>query len=208
LWAYGVGLGKLPFLALNEADIRALGIIPAPGCPNRRIAEAADDYDIPYTVEASLGLSQQLGRDFALEIAFQLYHGVHLPIALEGNYTESGQNVPVPGMPGSDLFGPQLMRIDPSIAQKIVHSSEGTSIYYGMIASLLKRFGEGFQFRASYTYSKGLDDVLDFTGASTPYLVTRRYVDRGLSAYDVRHSFVVSGNFESPFTAAPAHHSK
>jgi hypothetical protein len=35
--------------------------------------------------------------------------------------------------------------------------------------------------------------------------VTRRYVDRGLSAYDVRHSFVVSGSFESPFTAARAH---
>jgi hypothetical protein len=205
LWAYGVRLGKLPFLALTDADVRAFGITPGPGQPNRRVAEAAKDYNNPYTVQASLGLSQQLGRDLALEIALQMYHGVHLPIALEGNYRESGQFVTVPGIPGSDLFGPRLERIDPSIAQKILHSSEGNSIYYGMTTSLLKRFGEGFQFRASYTYSKGLDDVLDFTGASTPYLVTRRYVDRGLSAYDVRHSFVVSGNFESPFTAAPAH---
>ena len=36
-----------------------------------------------------------------------MYHGVHLPIALEGNYRESGQLVTVPGMPGSDLFGPR-----------------------------------------------------------------------------------------------------
>jgi hypothetical protein len=70
-----------------------------------------------------------------------------------------------------------------------------------MTSSLFKRFGEGFQFRASYTYSKALDDVLDFTGASTPYLPTRRHVDRGLSAYDLRHSFVLSGSFESPFKA-------
>jgi hypothetical protein len=28
LWAYGVGLGKLPFARLTEADIRAFGIIP------------------------------------------------------------------------------------------------------------------------------------------------------------------------------------
>jgi hypothetical protein len=204
LWAYGISVGKLPFVALNEQDVRAVGIIPTPGQPNRRFAEAAADYDNPYTVQASLGLSQQLTRDMVLELAFQMYHGVHLPIALEGNYRESGQLVTVPGMPGSDLFGPRLERIDPSVSQKIVHSSEGNSIYYGMNAALIKRFREGFQFRASYTFGKGLDDVLDFSGASTPYLVTRRYLDRARSAYDVRHNFVVSGTFETPFKTGSA----
>jgi hypothetical protein len=201
LWAYGVNLGRLPFMALNDQEIRAFGIIPAPNQPNRRVAEAAADYDNPSSVQASLGLSQQLGRDLMLGIAFLMYHGVHLPIAIEGNYRESGQFVPVPGLPGSDLFGPRLERINPALAQKIVHSSEGNSIYYGLSSSLLKKFGEGFQFRASYTYSKALDDVLDFTGASTPYLPTRRYVDRGISAYDLRHSFVLSGSYETPFKA-------
>ena len=204
LWAYGASLGKLPFIALNDQDVRAFGIVPAPGQPNRRIAEAAADYNNPYTVQASLGLSQQIGRDMVLEMAVQMYHGVHLPIAIEGNYKENGRFVPVPGMPGSDLFGPQLVRIDPNIAQKIVHSSEGNSIYYGMTSSLIKRFGEDFQFRASYSYSKAIDDVLDFTGASTPYLPTRRYVDRGLSAYDLRHSFVASGSYKTPFKSGPS----
>jgi hypothetical protein len=205
LWAYGVKLGKLPFVTLTDAEVRAFGITPAPGQPNRRIAEAAANYSNPYTVQASLGLSQQLRRDLAFEIAGQMYHGVHLPIAIEGNYRENGQLVSVPGLPGSDLFGPQLVRIDPSIAQKILHSSEGNSIYYGMTSSLLKRFGEGFQFRASYAYSKALDDVVDFSGASTPYLPTRRYLDRGLSAYDLRHSFAASGSVESPFKTGAAH---
>jgi len=203
LWAYGVNIGRLPFLALRDQDVRAFGIIPAPGQPNRRISQAADDYDNPYTVQGSLGLSQQLGREMAFEIALQMYHGVHLPVAIEGNYKENGQLVSVPGMPGSDLFGPQLVRIDPLIGQKIVHSSEGSSIYYGMTSSLVKRFGEECQFRASYTYSKGLDDVLDFSGASTPYLPTRRYVDKGRSGYDLRHSLVFSGSFESPFSSGP-----
>jgi len=199
LWAYGVSLGKLPFMALNEADVRAFGIIPAPAQPNRRIAEAAAAYNNPYTVQASLGLSQRLAHNFVLEIAVQMFHGVHLPVAIEGNYRESGQFVAVPGLPGSDLFGPQLVRIDPSISQKIVHSSEGNSIYYGMTSSLLKQFSERFQFRASYTYSKAIDDVLDFSGASTPYLPTRRFVDRGRSGYDLTHSFVLSGTYETPF---------
>jgi hypothetical protein len=73
-----------------------------------------------------------------------------------------------------------------------------------LTSSLIKRFGDAFQFRVSYAYSKALDDVVDFTGASTPYLPTRRYIDRGLSAYDLRHSFVASGSFQSPFRAGTA----
>jgi hypothetical protein len=203
LWAYGVSLGKLPFMRLSEADVRAFGLTLGPNQPNRRTVDAADDYNNPYTVQASLGLSQQLGRDLAFELGFQMYHGVHLPVALETNYRESGQFVNVPGLPGSDLFGPRLERIDPSIAQKLLHSSVGNSIYYGVTSSLLKRFDKGFQFRVSYTYSKAIDDVLDFGGPSTPYLPTRRFLERGLSAYDVRHSFVASGSFESPFRAGP-----
>ena len=68
-----------------------------------------------------------------------------------------------------------------------------------MNASLLKRFGKGIQFRVSYAYSKALDDVTDFNGGLTPYLPTRRYLDRGRSSFDIRHSFVASGSYESPF---------
>lgn len=203
LWAYGVNLGKLPFTSLTDADVRAFGIIPAPRQPGRRIAEAASDYDNPYTVQASIGISQQLGRTLAVEIAGLMYHGVHLPIALEGNYRETGQFVTVPGLPPNDLFGPRLERIDPLIGQKIIHSSEGNSIYYGLTAALSKRFNKGSQFRVSYTYGKALDDVLDFTGASTPYLPTRRYVDRGISAYDLRHTFTASGSIDTPFKSGP-----
>jgi hypothetical protein len=205
LWAYGIGLGKLPFVQLTEQDIRAFGIIPTPGQPNRRLTRAAEDYDNPYTVQASLGMSQHLGRDFALDVSFLMYHGVHLPIALEGNYRENGQFVTVPGMPGSDLFGPRLERIDPSIAQMVVHSSEGNSIYYGMNLGLLKKFSRHLQFRASYTYSKAIDDTTDFNGGLTPYLPTRRYIERGLSSFDQRHIFVASGSFESPFKEGSGH---
>jgi hypothetical protein len=199
LWAHGVSLGKLPFSQLTEQDIRTFGIIPLPGQPNRRLTRAADDYNNPYTVQASLGFSQQLGRDIALDVSFLMYHGVHLPVAIEGNYRESGALVTVPGMPGSDLFGPGLERIDPAIAQIVVHSAEGNSIYYGMTASVVKKFARNFHFRTSYTYSKAIDDTTDFNGGLTPYLPTRRFLERGLSSFDLRHNFVASGSFASPF---------
>ncbi len=197
LWAYGLSIGKLPFTALTDADVRAFGVIPAPGQLNRRIAEAAADYNSPYTVQASIGLSQDLGHGLVADLSVQMFHGVHLPIAIEGNYKENGQLVTVPGSPGSDLFGPQLVRIDPTISQKIVHSSEGNSIYYGFTSSLVKRFSDSVQFRVSYAYSKAIDDVVDFSGGTTPYLATRRYLDRGRSAYDLPHIFVLSGSYDT-----------
>jgi hypothetical protein len=78
-------------------------------------------------------------------------------------------------------------------------------MYYGMTTSLIKRFGQRYQFRTSYAYGNAHDNVLDFSGASTPYLPTRRYVDWGRSAYDLRHSFVFSGSFESPFDTRRGH---
>ena len=203
LWAYGVGLGKLPFGPANGEDLRAFGITTGPLQPNRRVAEAAADYDNPSTIQASLGLSQQLGRDLVLDVSWQMFRGVHLPGSAEGNYRESGLLVTVPGMPGSDIFGPRLTRIDPSIAQQILHSSESNSTYHGATAALLKRFGERIQFRASYTYSKALDDVTDFNGPLVPYIPTRRYLDKGFSSFDLRHNFVASGTFESPFENRP-----
>ena len=68
-----------------------------------------------------------------------------------------------------------------------------------MTAAVLKKLGRNFQFRASYTYSKAIDDTTDFNGGLTPYLPTRRFLDRGLSSFDLRHHFVASGSFESPF---------
>jgi Carboxypeptidase regulatory-like domain len=205
LWAYGVSIGRLPFVALSESDVRAFGIVAGPGQPNRRLAEAAADYNNPYTVQASLGISQDLGRGVVAEVSGQMFHGVHLPVAIEGNYKENGQLVPVPGLPGSDLFGPQLARIDPNVSQKIVHSSEGNSIYYGVVISVRKRFNDRVQFLASYAYGKAIDDVLDFSGASTSYLATRRYLDRGRSAYDLRHGFVLSGTYQTPFNDSSDH---
>lgn len=206
IWAYGVGLGKLPFAALTESDVRAFGITPAPKQPGRRVADPAADYDNPYSVQANLGMSQQLARDLALEVAYQMYHGVHLPLGIESNYRETGRSVTVPGSDLGYLFGPQLERISPEYSQRIVHTSEGNSIYHGMTASLVGRFGQAAQFRAAYTFSKTIDDVVDWSAFSSPFLTTRRYLDRSISAFDIRHTFVASGVFASPFKAGAGHH--
>ena len=195
IWQKGIALGKLPFTMLTEADVRAFGLTTGPRQNNRRIADIdPGDYVNPYSIQAGLGIQQELARDLAVELSYQFYRGIHLPRSYEGNYKESGacaQSHP------KCAYGPQYVRIDPTIAQLIVHSSSGNSVYHGMTASLTKRFSNNFQFQTNYTFSKTIDDVFDYAGPGAAPFPSRRYLDRGLSSFDIPHNFVASGVFVS-----------
>lgn len=200
IWGAGLRMGKLPFTALTEADIRALGLSTGPRLNNRRIADRDPvSYVNPYSVQAGLAIQHQLASNLGVEIAYQFYRGVHLPRSYEGNYRETGacaQNHP------QCAYGPQYVRIDPTIAQQIIHTSSGNSHYHGMTMSLTKRFSNHFQFQSNYTFSKTIDDVFDFSGAGTAPFPTRGFLDRSVSSFDIRHNFVASGVFSSPFENA------
>ncbi len=196
LWAYGVGLGRLPFTGLSQAEVNAFGIGTGPGQPGRRVLVVDPDYENAYSIQGSFGVTRQLMRNLSLDVAYQVYRGVHLPLAHETNYRESGV---------VNEFGPQFVRIDPNIAQRAFFSSIGNSIYHGMTASLSKRFSGAFQLQVNYTFSKTIDDTVDFNSTFNPFIPTRLFLERGLSVYDIRHNFVASGVFRSPFKRGAGH---
>jgi hypothetical protein len=193
LWAFGVGLNKLPFKALSEADIRAFGITIGRGAPGRVIFEADPNYKNNYSAQASLGISREIMRDLSLEVAYQMYRGVHIQVPHERNYRESGVVNPA--------FGPQFVRIDPTITQRNVYASIGNSIYHGMTASLTKRYRNNYQLQINYTFSKAIDDNTDFNSAFAAFIPTRLDLERAISVFDIRHNFVASGVFRTPFKA-------
>jgi hypothetical protein len=201
IWGYGLGLGKLPNRALSQTDVENFGIVVAPGQPKRELGSIIENYQNPYSVQASLGASRLIGRNLTVEVAYQFYRGVHLPLVSETNYRETGQNVQIPGSDLGFLFGPQLAPIDPTIGSKIIFNSWGNSVYHGVSTSVTQRFGRFSQFSANYTFSKSIDDGQDTQANSSSYLPQRRFLDRGLSAFDLRHKFVVYGVFETPFTS-------
>src|SRR5262249_41515398 len=135
-----------------------------------------------------------IARDLTVDLAYQFYRGIHLPIGVESNYREDGTSV-------GFFFGPRLVPLDPTIGSRIAYGSFGNSVYHGLTASVTKRYTRLVQFTANYTYSKSIDDFLDFGGggASSAFLPTRRFLDRGLSVFDLRHNFVANGVFDSPF---------
>jgi hypothetical protein len=79
-------------------------------------------------------------------------------------------------------------------------NSPGNSNYNALWVTLNKHFSRGFEFLASYTYSKSFDYSSISSGDAVP--LQNAYNPRGdygPSEFDVRNRFVLSGFYELPF---------
>jgi hypothetical protein len=220
--ACNIPAGTLPFGVLTETQINCLGTSTAAGAPGRVLFELNPDYKNNYTVQANFGVQRELARNLSLEVAYQMYHGLHLQQPVPLNYCEAG----TAGCPATAAnltamsqrdprLGPlyrvcgadtQCGRVnDAGITQFTDYQSRGTSIYHGMTVSLSKRFSNHYSFQANYTWSKALDDQTDFNSSFAPPFPSRLFTDRSVSAFDIRHNFVFSGVIETPFKAGPDH---
>ena len=208
IWNAGLAKG-LPFKALTEADLNALGVNTGQGNVGRVVFSADPDYKNNYSIQASLGVSRQLMPNLALDLAYQMYRGVHIQMSQEVNYVESRVLcTPISTLPACvnpTAFGPAYAPIDPTKIQDNVYKSIGNSIYHGLTVSLRKRFSDHFQFDANYTYSKAIDDQTDFNSAFSAFLPTRLNLERAVSAFDVRHNFVFNAVIQTPFEAGAGH---
>ena len=214
--------GHLSFWCLTESQINCLGTSTAAGAPGRVLFELNQDYKNNYAVQANIGIQREIVKNLSLEVAYEMYHGLHLQQPVGLNYCEAG----TAGCPATAAnltamsqrdprLGP-LYRVcgadtscgrvnDAGITQFTDYESRGISIYHGMTVSLTKRFSNHISFQANYTWSKAIDDQTDFNSSFAPPFPTRLGTERSLSAFDIRNNFVVSGVLESPFKAGPGH---
>ena len=155
----------------------------------------------------SLNVQTELYQDWLLEVGYVGTRGTHLvrqrslnqalpaspsnPIrtVIDNTVANIGARVPIVGVPPDSL---QLME------------SEGSSWYNGLEASLTKRLSHGFQFLASYTFSKALDtDGADINSTSSGNGLTlgdqnsprQRW---GRSNFDRTHRLVLSTTWAAP----------
>jgi hypothetical protein len=75
--------------------------------------------------------------------------------------------------------------------------SNGSSVYHGLTANLRKRFGQHYEFLASYTWSHTIDDSTDLQSPLEPQNNYNLAAERSNSAFDQRHRFVLSGMYQS-----------
>jgi hypothetical protein len=203
LWQRGVALGILPFGTLTQSQFQTLSACPAALCPPSGLPgfnttslgatvgySVAPNYKNPYTVQTSLSIDRELVRNLSLEVGYNMYHGVHLQMPLETAYAESG----CCDITGGPLYVPTTGQL-----QHTTYESIGSSIYHGLTTSLTKRYSSGLQFQVNYTWSKSIDNVIDFASFQNWFRPSRLNLFRAVSVFDIPHNFVANAVYTTPF---------
>ncbi|MEO7653063.1 MAG: TonB-dependent receptor, partial [Bryobacteraceae bacterium] len=222
---YGMYYGRTPSIltgtsmSQNGIQVQTYTIAPGPGFPTYptilsapptasrtiNLYAFAPDYLQPLTHQWSFNLELEPVRNYAITVGYLGVRGEHLtrtrdinlfpPLLTQGSFAD--------GTPVSFLRYPNT-RPNPNFGRISLFDSGASSIYHGGFIQLSKRFSNSFQLQTSYTFSKVIDTVPDFTSvvpgggddAKVPQYTTLPGLDRGLGNSDARHRFVLSSVWE------------
>jgi hypothetical protein len=159
----------------------------------------------------SLNLQTEVHQDYLLEVGYVGTHGTHLARQRSLNQALSASpSDPIRGVTDNTLANVSLrvpiLGVPPDSLQEV--ESEGSSWYNALEMSLVKRLSHGFQFLASYTFSKILDtDGANINATSSGNTLTlgdqnspaQRW---GRASFDRTHRFIFSTTWDLP---GPSH---
>ena len=147
------------------------------------------NYQTMYAQTWNVGFQAQLPSALVGEINYLGTKGTHLDI----------QEAPNQAPPGSVLTTEQRMAIG-NATGFIYDTPVGNSIYHALQARLTRRFRRNVSFNAQYTFAKAIDNSSTLGGAGNT--VAQNFFDlaaeRGLSSFDRRQVFTLTGVIQSP----------
>jgi hypothetical protein len=155
----------------------------------------------------SLNVQVELHQGYLLEVGYVGSSGTHLVRQRSLNQALSASTgAPIRGVTDNTLANVSLRVPVPGVPPDSLQEmeSEGSSWYNALEMSLLKRLSHGFQFLASYTFSKVLDtDGADINSTSSGNALTlgdqnspgQRW---GRASFDRTHRFVFSTTWNLP----------
>ena len=214
LWQTGVALGILPFGSLTPQQFQQFSTTPTlpgfnPNAPGATVGYSiSNSYKDPYTVQGSFSIDHQFGRSYSLEIGYDMYHGVHLQMPLETGLTQINPGNPLchasplfPINPAActDGSGGPLYTFNSTQLQHTTYESIGSSKYNAATVSLTKRFSQGLQFQANYTWSKAIDNVIDFASFQNWFRPSQLSNYYTTSVFDIPQTLVVNAVYTTPF---------
>lgn len=171
-------------LATARATAGSAGLAPATIDHNFKNA---------YVQSWNLNVQRELSPSLGVMIGYFGSKGTHLRISRNINQPINGVR-PFVRLSASSPIAPSTL-----LGNITQIESSGNSSYNALWATATKRMSRNFQFNASYTWSKSIDyNSLNSQGIVVQDSYNLRG-DRGLSDYDARHRFVVSGLYEFPW---------
>ena len=158
------------------------------------------DAQNPYTMQWHFTVEREVFTGAVASVAYVGNRGLHLAAPTEINFkrrsfTQDGTPFFPPGPP---------IRVNPNFTAINLRDFGSDSYYHGLQIRFRKRYSQGFQVQASYTYSKTIDNsppiLRDFENSPTILFDWfQRNLDRSLSGFDVRNNFVLNFGYELPF---------
>ncbi len=174
--------------------------------PDKRIGQ-------PYGQQFSFGFERQFLGDYAFRLFYVGSRGVRLVREVEQNIGFQAAAVNAnPSVYAGILPSLQPIRNaqgvitayrrDPTRGSILVGDGYAQSVYHSMQVTVEKRFRQGLQFQANYTWSSFINDSDDILGGSNnrtlPAYPFAIHLDRGRSAFDQPHRFVANYVYEFP----------
>ncbi|HKS30648.1 MAG TPA: TonB-dependent receptor [Pyrinomonadaceae bacterium] len=174
------------------------------GVPSRssNIVTLGDNFENPKVYQVDLILEREIARNTVVSISYVFSGGRNLPAYIDLNlprptairtYTVVGGE-----FDGRSFTTPFFAGARPisNVGQVLETQSIGESKYHAMVLQANRRFTNGLQFQANYTFSRAADTGQRFgTFAPSSPTVTNPFdtsLDWGLSDNDIPHRFVAS----------------
>jgi len=141
------------------------------------------NYRLGYVQTWNLNIQQELKGGMVLNVGYTGTKGTRLDILRAPNR------------------GPDGTLLIPGVQAFLWQSSDASSILHSGSVSVSKRQRRGVAFRATYTYSKSIDDASTIGGGAVVVAQNDQDLaaERGLSSFDQRHRLTSNFVYELPF---------
>lgn len=163
----------------------------------------SNDYAQPYVQQGRLGFERELWKNMSLTATYLFFKGVHLSRTRDINLPAPTLVTFTDPTNGQTFQVPRFLNPRPltNYVRVNLFESTGNSEYNALALQLQRRFSKGWQFLATYTFSKAKDDRPDQTSvvpgntADDAKIVFNQLDirgDYGTADVDIPHRFVFS----------------
>jgi hypothetical protein len=177
-----------------NGTVRLDNALTVAGAAGLAPASVDHGFDNAYVQSWNLNIQRELMPGLGLTVGYFGSKGTHLRISRNINQPVNGVR------PFPTLSATSPIRPGAALGNITEISSAGNSSYNALWVNAVKRLARGLQFNASYTFSKSIDyNSLNSQGVivQDSYNIQN---SRGLSDYDARHRFVISGIYDLPWS--------
>ena len=191
LRAQGVIGVPTPTREITEANLAQFGIVPShtgPRSPFSVLFGIAPDYVNPYSQQASLGVEHQIAKNTTVSVNGIFVRTLKITRARDANLLPArvDPRLGIRVWTAADFA-------DPALAQLNVYESTANASYAGLLLEFSRRASRNLSFAANYTFSKAIDDVVDFNSDFEANDQTNLRAEKALSSFDQRHKFTAYG---------------